>query len=580
MNILKHKITIVLLALVVGLILGKFIFSNNEKESIDHSQHEAKTNEVWTCSMHPQIRQNEPGDCPICGMDLIPVDEVGDNPLNMEMSQEAIRLANIQTSKVELMKPEKEIFIQGRVKMDERRISIISSRFAGRIEKLFIDFTGVRVSKGQKLASIYSPELITAQQELFEAIKFKESNPTLYKAARNKLKLWNITENQINDIETNGKPKQEIDIVSPLSGVVISRSATLGDYVKEGTMLFEIVDLNNVWLVFDAYESDIPWISVGDEINFKVSSLADQQFNAKVEFIDPIINPQTRVASVRSSFNNSKGSIKPEMFVEGKINAVLPINESKIAIPKSAVMWTGKRSIVYIELPDTDKPTFQFREVVLGMDLGLYFIVERGLNEGDKIVTNGTFKVDAAAQLAGKNSMMTQESSINTYHVSEGFRQNLTLFFNAYIELKNTLVASDFTSAQKQIFILEGKFKLMEKNDLHDEALDLWKKESKSLKASINDFLLAQNIEDQRSQFKSLSESLSKLVGAFGLHGKVAYKDYCPMAINDKGAIWLSEIKEIRNPYFGDKMLKCGEVKKIFGNENKTKKASVSGHNH
>lgn len=584
MKILNNKYVIIILALIVGLLLGKLFFSNPQKEDkADHSQHEVKKDQIWTCAMHPQVRQNEPGKCPICGMELIPLDEVGDNPLNMEMSEEAIQLADIQTTKVELTNPEKEIFMQGKVKVDERRISIITSRFAGRIEKLFVDFTGVEVVKGQKLASIYSPELITAQQELFEAIKYKDANPMLYKAAHNKLKLWNITEEQIKEIETGGEPKQEIDIVSPVTGIVTMRMATLGDYVKEGSKLFEVVDLSRVWIVFDAYESDIPWIKKGDEVNFKISSLAGKTYKGKVDFIDPLINPKTRTASIRIDFGNADEKMKPEMFAEGRFSAKLPIDEPKIIVPKSAVMWTGKRSIVYTKLKNTNKPTFQFREITTGLDLGTHYIVEHGLEEGEEIVVNGTFKVDAAAQLAGKNSMMNQQTSgyIGQYHVSEGFKQQLTLFFNQYIELKNALVASDYEKAKQKVTVLQQKLKTFDITELHDEAHELWMKQNKLLDKAINDILFAKDLKNQRIQFKALSESLTIIVEAFGLHGIKVYKDYCPMAINDKGAIWLSEVEEIRNPYFGEKMLKCGEVQKVINSEIKTEKSTpVSGHNH
>lgn len=584
MKILNNKFVIIILTLIVGLFLGKLFFSEPKKEeAMDHSQHEVKKDQIWTCAMHPQIRQNEPGQCPICGMELIPLDEVGDNPLNMEMSEESIRLADIQTAKVELTNPEKEIFMQGKVKMDERKMAMITSRFAGRIEKLFIDFTGVDVVKGQKLASIYSPELITAQQELFEAIKYKDSNPMLYKAARNKLKLWNITENQINEIETGGQPKQEIDVVSPLSGIVTSRMATLGDYVKEGSKLFEVVDLSRVWIVFDAYESDIPWIKKGDQVNFKVSSLAGQTFKGKVDFIDPIINPKTRTASIRIDFGNADKKLKPEMFVEGRFAAKLPLEEAKIIVPKSAVMWTGKRSIVYTKLSDTNKPTFQFREITTGLDLGTHYIVEDGLKEGEEIVINGTFKVDAAAQLAGKNSMMNQQTGkyIGKYHVSEGFKQQLTLFFNQYIELKNSLVDSDFEKAKQKATALKQKLKTFDMTELHDEAHELWMKKNKALTSSIDHIIAAKDLEEQRIQFEPLSENLSIIIEAFGVHGIKVYKDYCPMAVNDEGAIWLSEVEEIRNPYFGEKMLKCGEVQKVINTEIKTEKSkSMTGHNH
>lgn len=567
MKTLKSNIIIIAVSLIIGVLVGKLFFTSNEK--ISESGSKAKTSnkeEVWTCSMHPQIRQNEFGLCPICGMDLIVVDEVGDNPLSMEMSEEAIRLADIQTAMVELTEPEKEIFMQGKVKADERKVSIISSRFAGRIEKLYVDFTGTSVIKGQKLASIYSPELITAQQELFEALKYKDANPMLYKASRNKLKLWNITEAQINEIEQGGEPKQEIDIVSPLSGIVTNRMATMGDYIKEGSKLFEIVDLSNVWIVFDAYESDIPWVKEGDKVKFKISSLAGKFFEGKINFIDPLINPKTRTAQVRIDYVNSYEKLKPEMFVEGRVAATLPIDEAKIIVPKSAVMWTGTRSIVYTKISEAEKPTFQFREIITGLDLGAYFIVEKGLKEGEEIVVNGTFKVDAAAQLAGKNSMMNPQTDgySEQYHISETFKQQLTVFFNQYIEVKNALVETDYKKTNQLASTLQQKIKKLDMTELHDEAHDLWMGKSKLLDEAIARIIDASDIDKQRASFKPLSEHLAIIVEAFGLNDINVYKDYCPMALNDKGAIWLSETEEIKNPYFGDKMLKCGEVKKVI----------------
>lgn len=581
-TLFNNKITLIILSLVIGLIIGKYVLSSSEKENLieDQSKQQIKKQETWTCSMHPQIRQNEPGDCPICGMELITVDEAGDDPLNMEMSEEAMRLAEIQTIKVEFTNPEKEIIMQGKVKMDEREISLITSRFSGRIDKLFVDFTGMKVKKGQKLASLYSPELINAQQELLEALKFKDSNPMLYKAARNKLKLWNITESQINEIEKGSEPKQSIDIISPSSGIVLNRAITLGEYVKEGSKLFEIVDLSKVWIVFDAYEADIPWLKIGDKINFKINTLTNKSFDGKIEFIDPIINSKTRTTSIRMSFNNKSKLLKPEMFAEGRLTASLPLKGSKIIIPKSSVLWTGKRSIVYVKLPELEKPTFQFRVVKTGLNLGEFYTIESGLNSGEQIVVNGAFKIDAAAQLAGKYSMMNQPESSTKFDINTEFKHNLTLFFNAYIDLKNSFVDSDFSKATKNSTNLIKQLKILDMELLKGDEHILWMKELKIIKSSLESISTSKTIEKQRASFKPLSESLSNVVEAFGLHGVTVYKDYCPMAINDKGAYWLSEIKEIKNPYFGDKMLKCGEVKNTFGIEKTLSNKPVPEHNH
>jgi len=307
--------------------------------------------------------------------------------------------------------PEKDIFLQGKVQVDERNVSNQTSHFTGRIDKLFVSFTGETVETGQKLASVYSPELVTAQKELFEAIKTKDKNPKLYNAARNKISQWKLTDAQIDAIEKGGIVLENVDIRADISGVVLKRNVSVGDHVMEGSVLFTIVDLSKVWVEFDAYEADIPWLKIGDKIKFTVISLPGVEFNQKVTFIDPIINPQTRTASVRLEVNNKNGKLKPEMFTSGTITTKLPIEEAQLTVPKSAVMWTGKRSVVYIAVPESDDPLFEFREITLGHDLGGYFIVEQGLSEGERVVTNGAFKVDAAAQLAGKKSMMNKGNS-------------------------------------------------------------------------------------------------------------------------------------------------------------------------
>ena len=361
------------------------------------------------------------------------------------------------------------------------------------------------------------------------------------------------------------------------------RMATLGDYVKEGTKLFEVVDLSRVWIVFDAYESEIPWIKNGDNVNFKISSIAGKTYKGKIDFIDPLINAKTRTASVRIDFNNSDKLLKPEMFAEGRFTAKLPINEAKIIVPKSAVMWTGQRSVVYTKVPETNKPTFQSREITLGLDLGTHYIVDEGLEENEEIVVNGTFSVDASAQLAGKNSMMNQQTSayVGKYHVSEGFKQKLTFFFHQYIELKNALVETNFKLAQQKTKVIQQKLKTLDKSELHDEAHELWMTNYDVIDKSLTDILSSKDITEQRSFFKVFSETLAITIESFGVHGIKVYKDYCPMAINDKGAVWLSEIEEIQNPYFGDKMLKCGEVKKVIDAKIKsTKSKPTSEHNH
>lgn len=414
---LKLFLILLISALIAGFFIGK---STNQHANQDvhqlesaHQHIDEKTNQVWTCSMHPQIKQDKPGLCPICGMDLIPLttmtsSENDVHPNEIAMSESAAKLASIQTLIVGKGVPKKTVYLQGKIQADERNIALITTRFGGRIEKLFVNFTGQQVKKGEKLATIYSPALLTAQKELLEAISFKESRPSIYIASKAKLKLWDLSDDQISTIEDKGEPQVYFDILSPISGTVSMRNVSIGDYVKEGNPLFKVIDLNKVWAIFDAYESDLPWIKTGDKIEFTIQSLPGAEFSSPITFIDPFINPQTRVTSIRVEVNNSDHKLKPEMFISGTLNSKIEGGQ-QILIPKSAALWTGKRAVVYVKVPDRESPTFLYREIILGADAGAFYIVEEGLAVGEEIAINGVFKIDAASQLQGLQSMMNPE---------------------------------------------------------------------------------------------------------------------------------------------------------------------------
>ena len=554
------------LVLIAGLLLGWLIFKTDHTAEHDH-EHVDGEETTYTCSMHPQIRQNEPGDCPLCGMDLIPVaqNQGSDdgNPFAYSMSAEAIALANVQTQRVKTVMPEREVILTGKVAVNEQRIAMISANYSGRIEQLFIDFTGQSVQKGQKLATIYSPELVTAQKELTEAARFKEINPGLYNAAREKLRLWKVTEAQIDEIENSGVVLTEFDVYADQSGVVIKRNVARGDYVTRGSVLFEIADLSQVWVFLDAYESDLPFLRNGQKLTFSLASVPGREFSSSISFIDPFINPQTRTASVRAEVNNQQQLLKPDMFVNGKVKAVLPVKEKALVIPNTALLWTGKRSVVYVKLPNAENPTFEMREITIGSSLGDYYMVEDGLTEGEEIVVNGVFSVDAAAQLAGKFSMMMRPES-KTMEVPQAFREQITAVAKAYFEVKNALVNDNAEMAQKVVGKVTGTLAKVDMALLEGDAHNHWMALQKQLQEAAKMISETADIEKQREHFNMLSEAILETTESFGLEIDITYRQFCPMAFDDKGAFWLSESDEILNPYFGDMMLRCGEVKQTY----------------
>ena len=408
------------LLLISGFLIGWLIFRPSNKTELKHDHlTETLQETIWTCAMHPQIRMQQSGKCPICGMDLIPLSRSGADSLDpdaVRMTPEAAQLANVLTSVVSKQTPVKEVRLYGKIQADERLLQNQVAHIPGRIESLAVNFTGESIVIGQTLGKIYSPELITAQQELLEAFKTKENQPDIYEAAKERLRQWKLTDKQITEIEISGKIQNTVNILSNTDGIVISRRVNTGDYVSQGTVLFDIADLSKVWIMFDAYESDLQFLNEGEKISFTIQALPGNNYSGKIIFIDPVIDPVTRVAGVRVEANNGSGKLKPGMFVTGVVLSSAEGYKNNLVIPRSSVLWTGKRSVVYVKQPGSADPVFKMREIELGPVVDDSYIVLEGLMEGEEIVTRGTFSVDAAAQLEGKPSMMNSSGGI----VSDG----------------------------------------------------------------------------------------------------------------------------------------------------------------
>jgi membrane fusion protein, copper/silver efflux system len=374
-------------------------------------------------------------------------------------------------------------------------------------------------------------------------------------------------------------------VLAGITGVVTSRYVTDGDYVGTGTVMFEIADLSSIWIILDAYESDLPWINQGSKISFTVPALPGQEFSAEVTFIDPVIDPRQRTAAVRAEAPNPGGRLKPEMFVNGIIRSDIRPGSNALVIPRSALLWSGKRSLVYVKLPGTEYPAFEMREIVTGPRLGDMYIVENGLDAGEEIVTNGVFAVDASAQLSGNFSMMTRPP-VKTMEVPATFQSQLTGLANEYFIIKHALVESDpsKTSAAARGFL--NALSSVDMSLLDEKAHDRWMALLPGLREMSGEIGTTTDLEEQREHFEHLSMGMIEAVEYFGLQLDRVYKMYCPMAFDDEGAYWLSDINEIRNPYFGDAMLACGVIEQTYRKGARVFSTAeapdepVAGHNH
>lgn len=403
---MKKYMTLII-TLIVGLALGWLFFSgNNNAVAHDHS---SETVEYWTCSMHPNVRAQEPGNCPICGMVLIPAKTGGSEVDNsaITLSENQIRIANIMTMVVGEGTASSNTRLNGKIVVDERQVFTQPSHFTGRVEKLYINFTGAKVTSGQKIATIYSPELILMQKELLSAYSQREGSPELLTSIKNKLKRKKINDEQINNIMKNGEVIENFDLYAYQSGIVTKLFINSGGHISTGEPIFELANLNQLWVVFEAYEENLSGLRVGDVIKFKVPAYPDKEFSSTITYIDPIINSETRTAKIRGSISNNNGILKPEMLAIGNVSSSNSNNQ--LIIPESAVLWTGERSVVYVKVGNKDEFIFEAREVEIGQLTDSGYPIKHGLELGEEIAVKGAFSIDAAAQIAGKPNMMNMD---------------------------------------------------------------------------------------------------------------------------------------------------------------------------
>ncbi|MBI1222007.1 MAG: efflux RND transporter periplasmic adaptor subunit [Bacteroidetes bacterium] len=571
----QNKRTLIYAAgtLVIGLALGWFFFHPSGNMPEDEHMHDSKEQKetIWTCSMHPQIRKKEPGKCPICGMDLIPLEtyDTGVNPLAVRMSPTAMELAHVQTMVVNKGGVKNVLRLNGKVQADERQVLTQSSHIPGRIEKLLVNFTGEMLHKGDVMAYVYSPELVTAQEELFEAEKMKSTQPELFNAAKEKLKNWKLSEQQIENILKAGKATEQFPVLANESGYVLKKHVNPGDYIRQGEPLFEVANLSQLWVLFDVYESEMIWVKKGAKVSYTVSSLPGRTFQGTVSYVDPVIDPQTRVAKARVEVSNPDYMLKPEMFVNGMLETQVKAGSSLLSIPKSAVLWTGTRSVVYVLNNSAEGVSFLMRQVELGPELEDAYLVESGLEAGEEIVVNGTFSIDAAAQLAGKPSMMSSKNEKPQKQEREksglgAAKQALMPVFEAYFKMEKALVEDDFAGAKTAAQALESSIQKVEMSAFHGSNHALWMKSYAALLSALKEVNGISKIEALRDHFLNISEAMIPLAEQIDPYKSPLYVQHCPMANFNKGGDWLSKGKEILNPYMGQSMPTCGETVKTL----------------
>jgi len=571
----------------------------------------------WTCSMHPQVRREEPGPCPICGMDLVPVaqleddggaggDDGGGEP-RITLSERARALARIRTTEVRRARsPRVTRPLLGRLVPDEGTRQTVTAWVGGRIDRLRVDVTGERVRRGQVVADVYSPEVYAAQQELLAAVAQAErlgpaaargvdgaGGSAALAAARRRLALLGLPEGEIDRMARAETPAQRVPVRSPFAGTVLRRRAAEGAWVAVGAPLYELADLRRLWLELDAYERDLPLLSVGDPVVFEVQALPGESFEGRITFIEPTIDAASRAARLRVEVENDRGLLRPGMFVEavvagatpegsgatvpgadlGEGNASSPLPDdgetAPLVIPASAPLYTGRRSVVYVEVPNASAPTYELRVVRVGPETTAGVPVLAGLSPGERVVTHGAFVLDADLQIRRGLGMMALPDDRQrpgpwapvVAEVAPPVRRALGEVVDTYLAVQEALAGDDLPAARDAAADSDGAIDRVPP-PADEAARARWETIARDLAAHGARIAQAPGLEEARAAFAGLSRAITLLLQSFGNPlSTPLHLAHCPMAFGDEGGDWVQRGVDVENAYFGEEMFTCGAIR-------------------
>lgn len=572
---------IIVVACILAFVVGRQCASPNTPGTTDDSAHTHVEKTIWTCSMHPQIQSPDPGLCPICAMDLIPLKEGGEvlEPNEVALTERALKLAQIRTAPVlRALDEASQVRLLGRVEEDESGARQVTAWTGGRIDKLHVQVTGERIRKGQVIATLYSPEVYAAHRDLLVAVKqverlkdapasSRDSAQATVEAARTKLRLVGVPDVEIKALESQTEPTTQIRIRSPFAGTVVERMATEGTYVQPGDSLYRLSDLRKVWVQLDAYEADLALLAVGQMVQMEVAGVTDL-LEGKIAFLDPVLDASRRTTRVRVEVENPDGRLLPGMFAQAIVHHNSPQDgQTPLVIPDTAPIFTGRRSIVYVEVPGKDRPTYASREVRLGPKMGTVFPVIAGLQEAERVVVNGAFALDADLQIKGGRSMMaygddTTPSPLDAIVApSSQERTELARVIKAYLEVQEALAADDHARTLAGNTSLINAIESLESSKDQQTFWVAWKPIRTQLLFSARTLGNSTSLEGARSSFESMSEGVERLLRVFGNPTDESLAvAHCPMAFNNRGASWVQRDGTIDNSYFGATMRMCGDV--------------------
>ncbi|MFT7680232.1 MAG: Cu(I)/Ag(I) efflux system membrane fusion protein [Planctomycetota bacterium] len=573
---------------------------------------------LWTCPMHAQVQLPDPVPCPICGMDLVVFDPNAGSELVLMESQ--VRVAQVETSLVERRMATRGVRLVGTVEADETTLTSISARVAGRLERLFVNYSGVSVNQGDHLAELYSPTLLSAQEELLAALaRTRDTNSVLnpgssqaaYMTARAKLELYGLDLEQINAIETEGIARDRITLRSPVTGTVLRRHGEEGAYVREGTPIYEVADLSHLWLELEAFEQDLPWLRYGQLASVQLEAIPGEVMEGTVSFIAPEVDRAKRTTTVRINLANPDGRLKPGMFAKAVVHArlgqsgvILPaslagkwvgtmhpevisdepgacevcgmqlqpaetlglvdegVNEPGLIIPLSAVLPTGRRAVVYVERKLKDGYAYEGREIVLGPRAGEFVQVRSGLTAGERVVSQGAFRIDSAMQIRGMPSVMSRPGEEGAPGPSGAtLRASLQDFWTGVMDISASLAADQDERSLELAKALPKAFAKAQIEGLAARARRTFLEQRPALLRDMRAMAAAKDVKELRDNLGAFFDVTLRLATSFGVPSELGVREaHCPMAQGGTGGFWIQREGSVANPYFGARMLECGDL--------------------
>lgn len=620
----------------------------------------------WTCPMHPQVVQPEFGACPLCGMDLVPQDAAAGGPPAVHLDPATAALAGVVTAPVERRALEFELPLIGTVALDTATIRAVTITVPGRIERLFVDSVGMDVREGDHLYELYSPGLLSAQEEIVAAAErftraasgesgfALESAERSYLAARSKLRLWGLSSSQVDEIEMRGQASDRVEFRSAYAGTVVEHTSQVGDYVHAGGQVMTLANLEHLWVELEAYEQDLPFLRYGQTVGLSADALPGETLEGTVTLIEPEVDRVTRTAVVRVHVLDPHRRLKPGMFVRAAARVsvdergrargpnlagkwISPMHPEVVAdgpglctvcgmdlvpaedlglvsaaggeplvVPRTAVLTTGRRALVYVEHEADGERSYRPREVRLGPLAGAWYVVLEGLEPGERVAVQGAFRLDSEMQLAAGPGLLSlpsgsipdaplgvpegaaaaapgshsahghgddghgapvehEQPAAAVTHGDGGHAEPAPAaeaagpgrhaeLWEAYLEASTALADDDSIRARSALDRLAVAAGEASASAPDERALIAAIAEAAGRPTGMADMAA------QRVAFDDISEAALALLESAGNRAAAPLRvAFCPMAFNDRGARWLQSADgPLANPYFGDLMLRCG----------------------